>query len=650
MFINISNVCAHVSNLVTFTTSYYLISGITQFTNSISARQRWARSHDLRATIISYVYEQLDLQKEQDVTADLNTHNITNSSTQLQNFIKSFQQFINPFDVNVPKNRLINIASGKAASEEVEEFLLNIEKKGDTLRKTFIAECEVDISRFEKSIKRSPLKNFSQDYLKKKPTKIGGKVQEVRLQRDFFGRMLGISIDYKIDIAKILSYPITHVPSSMCHFDGTICKTPKSALMKALEKSIEHSAPPHIDIFVIDGFFILHSMKDVPKSFGNISKKMLKMLTQFNSARIDVIFDQYFTPSIKDYERSIREESTQLNFTITGPDQVRPADFGKELKNAHFKEALINFFISHWATDEMAPFIGNKLIKVNFIECHSFSIINNKIVSSIDENLSCPEHEEADTKIIYHICKIDTPENIAIRCSDTDISVIMLGHIHHLKDDNSRVWVLTGTGNSQRYIDLSKIYEHLGPSVSRSLIGFHAMTGCDYNPAFFKKGKLKPFKILKKSPEYIEAFLKFGEVELSTDKEKEQSIFDVIQKFICELYNVSGLIDVDAARLQLFINTYTVDNVNEEFQRQNVRNFDASNLPPCKSELLQQLRRANYIASIWSNAHMKHPSILSPENNGWVLKDGEYNFNWFDGDQLPSFVSESLENELGILF
>lgn len=74
--------------------------------------------------------------------------------------MQTFQQFINPFDVNVPKNLLINISSGKVASEEVEKFLLNIEKNGDTLRKTFIAECEVDISRFEKSIKRSPLKNF----------------------------------------------------------------------------------------------------------------------------------------------------------------------------------------------------------------------------------------------------------------------------------------------------------------------------------------------------------------------------------------------------------------------------------------------------------------------------------------------------------
>ncbi|CAH0721911.1 unnamed protein product, partial [Brenthis ino] len=622
------------------------LTGITQFTNSISARQRWARSHDLRSTIIiSYVYEKLDLQKDQDITADLNDHNIQNSNMQLQIFMNIFQQFINPFDVGVPKNVLINISTGKAASAEVETFLLNIEEHGEALRKTFIAECEADISRFEKSIKRTKLQNFSQDYSKKKKTTIGGKIQEVRVQRDLFGRMLGISINHKIDISKILSYPITFVPLSMCHLDGAICKTPKSALMKCLDKDIEHHPPPYIDILIIDGFFILHSMKDVPKSFGNISKKLLKMVTQINASRIDVIFDQYFTPSIKDYERSVRQECSQLEFTITGPDQIQPADFYKEIKNSHFKQALVNFLIVHWATDEMAPFIGNKLIKNNFMECHSFIVMNNRVVSTIDQNLSCPQHEEADTKIIYHVCNIDTQENIAIRCSDTDVTVIMLGHMHRLKDMNSHVWVLTGTGNNQRYVDLTKIYDRLGPFLCRSLIGFHAITGCDYNPAFFNKEKKRPFKILQRRPEYQQAFTKFGELELFVDKKKEEDVFDVIQKFICELYNISGIIDVDAARLQLFINKYTVVNVNEEFNRNNLRNFDASSLPPCKSELLQQFRRANYIASIWNNAHEKQPSTLSPENNGWILKDSQYDCNWFDGDQLPSFVSDSLQNE-----
>ena len=88
----------------------------------------------------------------------------------------------------------------------------------------------------------------------------------------------------------------------------------------------------------------------------------------------------------------------------------------------------------------------------------------------------------------------------------------------------------------------------------------------------------------------------------------------------------------------------------EKFNRKNIRSFDASNIPPCKNELFQQFRRANYIASIWNNAHTVHVNIVSPEDNGWTLEDNQYHFKWFDWDQLPMFVSELLENESGILF
>ncbi|CAG9763424.1 unnamed protein product [Ceutorhynchus assimilis] len=175
--------------------------------------------------------------------------------------------------------------------------------------------------------------------------------------------------------------------------------------------------------------------------------------------------------------------------------------------------------------------------------------------------------------------------------------------------------------------------------------GFHALTGCDYNPAFFKKGKQRPFIILKKKYQYQEAFMKFGDLKSFTDHDIQQDMFNTIQKFICDVYNVTEIIDVDAARLQLFINSYTVSSVNEKFHRKNIKNFDATNLPPCKSEPLQQFRRANYIASIWNNANTKLPSIFTPENNGWTLKENQYHFNWFDVDQLPAFVSESLQED-----
>lgn len=55
------------------------------------------------------------------------------------------------------------------------------------------------------------------------------------------------------------------------------------------------------------------------------------------------------------------------------------------------------------------------------------------------------------------------------------------------------------------------------------------------------------------------------------------------KSLFCDIYNIAGIIDVDAARLQLFINTYTVSDVNEEF---NWKNFDTNN----KTELLQEFR------------------------------------------------------------
>lgn len=115
------------------------------------------------------------------------------------------------------------------------------------------------------------------------------------------------------------------------------------------------------------------------------------------------------------------------------------------------------------------------------------------------------------------------------------------------------------------------------------------------------------------------------------------------------MYNVTGILDVDTARLQFFINNHTVSDINEEFNRKNVKNFDACYLPPCKSELIQQFRRANYIANIWDNAHVQHSTNFIPLDNEWTLKENRYHFHWFDGDQLPNFVSESLENESGMI-
>lgn len=70
------------------------LTGVLHFTNSISARQRWSKIHDIRSTVKSHVYEEKDLQRSQDVTTDLETYQIKNNSTQLQSFVSTFEKYI----------------------------------------------------------------------------------------------------------------------------------------------------------------------------------------------------------------------------------------------------------------------------------------------------------------------------------------------------------------------------------------------------------------------------------------------------------------------------------------------------------------------------------------------------------------------------
>lgn len=136
----------------------------------------------------------------------------------------------------------------------------------------------------------------------------------------------------------------------------------------------------------------------------------------------------------------------------------------------------------------MWPFFENKTIYINFDYCYIFEATDGVVHKTIDDTFSCLDHEEADMKIIHHVCNIDYEANISIRCSDTDILVILLGNMVNLKS-TSKIWMDVGVGYNLRTINVSQLYDTLGQSVCTALPAFHAFTGCDFNPAFFRKGK-----------------------------------------------------------------------------------------------------------------------------------------------------------------
>ncbi|GFW49752.1 uncharacterized protein TNCV_358551 [Trichonephila clavipes] len=304
-------------------------------------------------------------------------------------------------------------------------------------------------------------------------------------------------------------------------------------------------------------------MKEVPQTFYGISKKFLKMISQFKSPRIDIVFDQYFTPSIKDCERLRRNETTST--VSIGPNQIRHHNFAGELKNTQFKEALVKFFIDHWANDNMYPFIGNKTIYLSFDKRYSYRVVNNQVIKSIEESLLCDEHE-ADTRIIYHICLISVDAQVVVRCTDSDILIIFLGNLDNLN------------------------------------ASLNPMGWCDYTPAFFRKGKLRPFKLLEKSVEYQLACQ-----EIITDDDDElERIFATLEKFICHMYGVPNSSNVNDVRFYLFSKTYQSQELDDNFEKK-CRSFNSLSLPP---------------------------------SSGWIVNDDKYDFVWFAGEQFPSSAAD----------
>ncbi|XP_031784070.1 uncharacterized protein LOC116417081 [Nasonia vitripennis] len=318
----------------------------------------------------------------------------------------------------------------------------------------------------------------------------------------------------------------------------------------------------------------------------------------------------------------------QANFHIDGPDQLRKKELLVELKNINFKQALVKFFIDNWAED-----INDKTIYVNSGACFKFTVKDGKVVRTLDEKLTCPAHEEADTKMIFHICQLDFDAKVTIRCSDTDVLIIMLANMSKISK-NIQVRMEVSVGNHQRFINVSKLYDALGRNVSEALPAFHALTGCDFNPAFFRKGKKRPFIIMRIFTDFTESF-----IQMSTPSDNREETFAKIEQFICKMYGFKSLKNINDVRLATFQKTYKhIDN--DDVFHLPKKSIDGSALPSCKAELYQHFLRACYVAQMWAHAHLQVPIAEPPTNYGWIEIENKYGFSWFSGSQLSTTITE----------
>ena len=93
-------------------------------------------------------------------------------------------------------------------------------------------------------------------------------------------------------MAEALSYPLTPVPLSVSHVDGTMLKTKKSSLTSALEMKVITRPPDIVHETAINALFFVHLQYNFPSTLGQVPKVILSNILKTKGNVIHFIFDK----------------------------------------------------------------------------------------------------------------------------------------------------------------------------------------------------------------------------------------------------------------------------------------------------------------------------------------------------------------------
>ena len=610
---------------------------------SDSARRRWMLTRSVRSAIVGNLLAKAGLKSPDDVVKELKPYRIKKDTEDLQKIVEGIESRMNPFQLETDAN-LYCLSTGKNVADNIKHELLAFTERGVQWCHEFLEGCFADPLRFEKPIPRRKVKNFASAAVKIGVTSKNAKVAELQGTRDLFGRLLYLSSVANINLEKVFTFPLTPVPLSLAHVDGSMNKTDKSKLLHKLEAMVESTPPSEgVDVTLVDAMFVLHTMVNLPITFGEIAHLLSQKLCEM-SPRVDFICDSYLTPSIKDAEHTRRGENEAV-FTITGPQQKRPKDWQKALRSASFKTAFFRFLVDEWCDVRYVETLNNHELYLGLEEeCYNYTVVNGNVHRKEIASLSCC-HEEADTRIIFHLHQIITQmpqHSVSVRSNDTDVLVLLLYHVacDSRAENKPRVWMDVGLSstNTRRYINISNMVQHMSPASLDALPGLHAFTGTDFTSSFMNKGKVKALELMLKNKSHMDVLAKLGEsTEVSPD------VLCGLETFVCALYGMHKLHKVDDARYAAFQQKYSPTKHSDPLDK--IKGINPSSMPPCHSVLLNKIRRTNYVATLWKKARVHQPCVLKAEDHGWKLNESAYRINWFEGEQLPQNIVDILDEK-----
>ena len=327
-----------------------------------------------RAAAVTELRTFAGLEVGENVTTQCRPSRIKRDNHQMAELSARLGEYYNPFREDVP-TFLVNVATGQAASQPTETYLLNTLKRGENEKDKFQYAWKTDHTRFLQPVKRTRVQNFAAQNAKTKSRlpAIGKAKANAESLRDMFVRMIVVvSEKTSLDLRKIISYPITTYPLSLAHCNGAHMKTEKSALLRKLEslhtETITDAQLPRCYVHVYDGGLFLHSVLSqtaTAASYASMARTMLSVLCSGRASEVHVCMDKYVENSIKDSERKSRG-AVDTDYVLTGSEQKIRQSGKKLLTNGVFKNEFAKFLLKEWKKANYWNIFGGKTLIASY--------------------------------------------------------------------------------------------------------------------------------------------------------------------------------------------------------------------------------------------------------------------------------------------
>ena len=282
---------------------------------------------------------------------DLQQSRILKDEADVQSLVNLMEDsWINPFRSD--QDSLVSLATAAMPPMEIAHDLMNASKAGEEAFEAFrTRRLENNTVDFFATMKKQKLKTFSDVYTKKVTCK--GKEIVLKSDRNLFGHIIVVAQTRKLEMKKVLSYPLGPIPWALANADGSLRKTDKAKFMNDIAQNV-----PVVEVFteksacIVDGMSIVQKLDGNQKTFGDIAKTVLKIVIREGDKcdRVDVVFDVYREGSIKDAERVNRGSGSGVKFrSLATGHKVK--QWRRFLSEAQNKTMLIEFITEEWKSN-----------------------------------------------------------------------------------------------------------------------------------------------------------------------------------------------------------------------------------------------------------------------------------------------------------